>query len=537
MKKYSILLAILFCLILLVSCNTSEKSARSITDVKIASDNITMRQMDYEEKKLIYDSYYQSKLLSQVTDIKKSQKYDIDNVLTIFNPFGTNTTGLYIYFNTDKLTSVQYNIHVNDKEISDFNNTLYNGQKNNISKKHEYQLIGLMPNMDNTITLNLYDKNGELYCTKTFTVKAPKMSNIADLKLEKESGSSFEPLSNGLFMTLGHIEAEDHNSYLYDNDGNVRGEYPLDGYRIDSLIFKDNLMYISVNESTIAGVNRLGYPEVIYDLGNYSMHHDYILGKDDSLLILASKNDSDSIEDFIIKLDLKTKKVSEISNLGNLFGEYKKKTQLSEDKAKLDWIHINSLYIINENELLLSSRETSTIIKISDIYKNPQLEYLIGPKELWKDTPYSDYTFNKDGDFPIQGGQHCLIVEENDGLLPGQYYLHLYNNNTGVSTSYPDFDWSIIENVDTISMYYKYFVDENKRTFTLVKQIEVDPSRYISSVQLYDGHLIIDSGNSFTIYEFDSNDELIAKFKIDQEMWGLYRCLKYSFNDFYFYKP
>ena len=136
MKKYSILLAILFCLILLVSCNTSEKSARSITDVKIASDNITMRQMDYEEKKLIYDSYYQSKLLSQVTDIKKSQKYDIDNVLTIFNPFGTNTTGLYIYFNTDKLTSVQYNIHVNDKEISDFNNTLYNGQKNNISKKH-----------------------------------------------------------------------------------------------------------------------------------------------------------------------------------------------------------------------------------------------------------------------------------------------------------------------------------------------------------------------------------------------------------------
>ena len=70
-------------------------------------------------------------------------------------------------------------------------------------------------------------------------------------------------------------------------------------------------------------------------------------------------------------------------------------------------------------------------------------------------------------------------------------------------------------------MYYKYFVDENKRTFTLVKQIEIDPSRYISSVQLYDGHLRIDSSNSFTIYEFDSNDELIAKFKIDQKC-GVY---------------
>ncbi len=51
MKKYFILLAIFFYLILLVSCNTSEKSPRSITDVKIASDNITMRQMDYYEEK------------------------------------------------------------------------------------------------------------------------------------------------------------------------------------------------------------------------------------------------------------------------------------------------------------------------------------------------------------------------------------------------------------------------------------------------------------------------------------------------------
>ncbi len=336
-------------------------------------------------------------------------------------------------------------------------------------------------------------------------------------------------------MTLGHINAEDHNSYLYDNDGNVRCEYPLDGYRIDNLVSKDNLMYISVNESTIAGVNRLGYPEVVYDLGNYSMHHDYILGKDNSLLILASKNDSNSIEDFIINLDLKTKKVSEIADLGNLLGEYKSKTQLSKDKDKLDWIHINSLALINENALLLSSRETSTIIKISDIYQNPQLEYLIGPKELWKDTPYSDYTFNKEGDFPIQGGQHCLVVEENDQLSPGQYYLHLYNNNTGISNSYPDFDWSIIENVDTSSMYYKYLVDENNRTFSLVKKLEVDPSRYISSVQLYDGHLVIDSGNNFTFAEFDSNDELIAKFKIEQEIWGLYRCFKSSFNNFYFY--
>lgn len=535
MKKYYTFLIIIFLLTFLTSCNSSNNSAKSNYDVKIASDTITMYDMNYEDNELIYDVDYQANLLSQVKNIKKAQKYSIDNMLTIFNPFKTNTTGLYIYFKTDKLTSVKYNVHVNDTEISDFNNTLYNGEKNNLSKKHEYQLIGLIPDMDNTITLNLYDKNNELYCTKTFTVKAPNVSNLADLKLEKELGPSSEPLSNGLFMTLGHITTDFYNSYLYDNSGNIRGEYPLDGYRIDALVFKDNLMYISVNESTIAGVNRLGYPEVIYDLGNYTMHHDYILGKDNSLLILATNNDSDSMEDIVLKLNLKTKEVTELLDLGDFFGEYKKKTQISEDKNKLDWIHINSLCLMNEDELLLSSRETSTIIKMSDIYKNPKIDYLMGPEELWQDTPYSDYNFDKVGDFPIQGGQHCLVFEKNDELLPGQYYLHLYNNNTGVSSTYPDFDWSIIENVDTSSMYYRYLVDENNRTFTLVKEIEVDPSRYISSVQLYDNHTIIDSGNYLTFYEFDSSDELIAKFKIDQELWGLYRCLKYSFDNFYFY--
>lgn len=163
MKKYSILLMALFCVIFLISCNSTEKSAKSITDIRIASDKVTMYDMDYKDEQLIYNADYQANLLSQVTNIKKSQNYDIDNVLAIFNPFRTNTTGLYIYFNTDKPTSVEYNIHVNDDKISDFNNTLYSGKKNNLSKSHEYQLIGLIPDMDNTITLNLYDKNGELY--------------------------------------------------------------------------------------------------------------------------------------------------------------------------------------------------------------------------------------------------------------------------------------------------------------------------------------------------------------------------------------
>ena len=85
-------------------------------------------------------------------------------------------------------------------------------------------------------------------------------------------------------------------------------------------------------------------------------------------------------------------------------------------------------------------------------------------------------------------------------------------------------------------MYYKYLVDENSKTFSLVKEIIVPSSRYISSVEDFDGNIIIDSGNAKQFMELDSNGDLIRRYTISEEIWGLYRCFKYNFNNFYFYK-
>ena len=83
-------------------------------------------------------------------------------------------------------------------------------------------------------------------------------------------------------------------------------------------------------------------------------------------------------------------------------------------------------------------------------------------------------------------------------------------------------------------MYYKYLVNEEDKTFTLSEEIVVDPSRYISSVQNYQNHIIIESGQSKVFAEYDLTHNLIAKFTIDYEMWGLYRCFKYDFVNYYF---
>lgn len=341
------------------------------------------------------------------------------------------------------MSYVEYTIKVDDAEISDFTRILKNDAKDNLTKEHEYVLIGGVAGQENTVKLDLYDKNNELYRSKEFQVTLPELDEDSDYILKKENGTSSEVLSDGLFATMGHVRAhinpenKNTNTYYYDNDGVARAQINLDNYRVDRILIKDNLMYISVDTNKIAALDRLGSVVDVYDLGKYVMHHDYIFDNNGNILILVSDTESDTVEDKVVCLSLEDKSVTEIIDLGKL-------------------------------------------------------------------------------------------------LPKGQYYLYFYNNNTGVSSYYPDYDWSYIKDIDTDSSYYEYLVDENNKTYSLVKEISLEGSRYISSVQQYKDHIIADSGNAFTIYELDSNDELISKFIIEEKMWGLYRVFKHDFNDFYF---
>lgn len=512
--------------------NADEKSS----DNNMASNAIILKEMNYGTSDTIYDMDYQKTLQKNVKSYKNEKSYTLNNPLVIVNPFRTNTTGLYVYFKSDESSYLKYNVHVEDSMINDFERILYNGGKNNLTKEHEYTLVGLVPGMENNIKFELYGKDGRLISDKYFSVLMPEMNENSDLIIKKDNGSSTEELSPGLFATLGHMKGKHHNSYYYDNDGVARSEITLDGYRIDNIVFKDDLMYISVNTNKIAALDRLGSVVSVYDLGDYEMHHDFIAGTKDDLLILVDDLNSDTEEDKIISLNLKNKKVKEIIDMGDILPDYKSTAVLPAGVEKLDWIHLNSLYLVKDDDLLLSARELSTIINIKDIYNKPQLNYMIGDKRFWEDTPYIDYVFERDGEFMLHSGQHSLQVIKDDSLKEGQYYLSFYNNNTGESRTKPGYEWINAGDTEADSMYYKYLVDENNKLYTLVQEIIVPGSRYISSVQEYKGNIIVDSGQAYVFMELTKDGDLIAKYTLDEEIWGLYRCFKYDFNKFYFYE-
>ena len=192
--------------------------------------------------------------------------------------------------------------------------------------------------------------------------------------------------------------------------------------------------------------------------------------------------------------------------------------------------------------MLLSSRETSSILKINDIFTTPSLEYMLGSESFWQDTPYISYLYEKSGTFKSQLGQHTITYVKDSSLKEGQYYLYMFDNNIGISTTRPDYSWK--EHFDNIgsaggvqgnetSAFYKYLVDENSKNYSLVESFPVPYSGYQSSVQEIGSNTVVSPSNPKLILEYDKDNNLIRSFETGNSKQS-YRTYKYTFETFYF---
>lgn len=492
-----------------------------------------------------YDLTVQKDIQDQIDAYKKSDTYTLKNPLVILNPYGTNTTSLYIYFEEEAKGSLSYKVKVDGYE--DYENTLY---QDSASTTHEYQIIGLIPDVNNEVVLTYKNEAGKTIKKVAFNVTPPTFKSGFASSIEKTSYST-SALSDGLYYLFGLNYTYSGYSYLVDNDGVVRSEIVLEDDMSENVMFDGEDMIFSINYSRMARVNRLGKVTQIYDFDNYEIHHDYVLNEEGKALILATNNDKESVEDIILLLDLESGGYQELVDFDDILGEYKSLTSnFSEDSTwgswgdtSWDWLHFNSITLVGDDEMILSSRETSTIMKLSNIYDNITIDYFIGDESIWEDTAYASYSLNKVGDFNDQAGQHSVTYMESDDLEEGQYYLYMYNNNydcyesrigytqnmEGASKSFSDDNSS--------SYYYCYLVDENKGTYTLVDEIDVPYSSIVSSVQNIDNNILINSGMQTTFYEYDENHKKIASFYYNDEEQSLllgYRVFKYDFVGYWF---
>lgn len=482
--------------------------------------------------------------------------YDETTPFVKADPFGTDTLSCYVRFATADPVTVSYEVAGRKKtgdtpKVAAFSHTPRDGDVP--TTEHEFKVVGLIPNHKNTVTLTCTAQDGTSRTSK-FTVKTPALKGEEEKHLTVTAGESNMPLADGLFTILGNDSSKLDFMYLYDNAGQIRGEVPIIGYRSHRLLFPgDGSMIMSVSTTKMAQISAIGQVVNVWSTGDYELHHDYAFDDDGNLLVLAShagseadldvdraadkdKGERVNVEDLIIKIDVTTGDVSLVADLGDIFPDLKANAKVAQD-GDLDWIHINTIQWLGGGTVLLSSRETSTVIKLTDIYGSPTVDWLMGSPDFWAGSGFEDKLLQAQGDFSLNAGQHSVTyLPSSDTAITGRYQVLLYDNNFGAAESYPKFDWGKL-GAAVVTDYSKgthsfgrvFTVDETARTYELQEQIAVPFSGYVSSAQRVgdSSSMLVASGQAKTFTEYDHYGLPIATYEMEAEKY-IYRVYKYE---------
>ncbi|RVU69880.1 MULTISPECIES: aryl-sulfate sulfotransferase [Lactobacillus] len=536
MKKitfFTLAIAILFCVV----TGFSKKDSVENKNIKILELNSVVTNED--------DNTVENgrKIEAKLERLKQAKEYNFPQILAVKDPYKFNTTGLYVYFKTAKATKIKENISV--ANTKNFKRWLKG--KRQYSKTHEYLLTGIVPSRKNIITLTAVDKRGKKKAIR-FVYNAPKILSESYKGLKIQRGTSKAKPIDGLFL----VPMKENTSLLIDDDGVIRGELR---FNLVNVQFKDGYLY-NLIDSKISKVNNLGQIEKIYGSKNYGIHHDFTIANDDLYALATNKQvmqKENRVCDSVIKIDLKDGKVTELFDFKDLVPKlYKKATGVVKNlvlnnKGHRDNIHPNSINYM-DGAVIISSRETSTIMKINVSGNKPKIEYFLSEPSIWKNIGYSEYLYQKVSNFQPNAGQHSVRIERNKNFSRTKYYLYMYDNNSAIMDSRPDFSWDgfsgvvkvpTVVNKNTVlpkgarSYYYKYLVNEKARTFKLVKKIALPFSFFQSNVMEINGHIIYGTSFKGAFGELDSNGKAINSFMLKANSRP-YRVAKFNFNGYWF---
>lgn len=512
---------------------------------------------EYEEEGFTYyDEEVQDRLAYTLLQLTQEGNYTLESPLAILNPFGTGSNGLYLYFGTNNPTKVQYTVSVEDESIADYTAWANNAGEDGFSRVQEFLLIGLVPGEENTVALTAYNRQGAQTQSASFTIDMPEPTSGYDVTLETVDGDSAQELSNGLYYAMG-IGGQYGYTFFYDNDGVMRYEMVLEGYHSDRFLWDDDGSLITcVGSTKVARLNRFGQVTQVYDLGTYELHHDINWGPEGTILALATDLEGETVEDQVLQIDLESGEVTHIVDFTQVFQSYfdiTRPVQATDpfglwSEGEWDWLHLNSLqYDESDNSIIVSSRETSTIIKCA-LGEEPQIVWMAGNPDFWEGTDFAQYSLEAQGDFSYQYGQHdveLMSSEEVEALgfeapEEGQLYLRVYDNNYYAMSSRDDFQVEVPEDVGTANMedgvdshVYYYLVDENAGTFTLVDSFDLPYSSLVSNAQWRGDSYTVNNGVHQCFEEYDQQGSLIRQYKYTCTANG-YRVMKDDFEGYWF---
>lgn len=344
---------------------------------------------------------------------------------------------------------------------------------------------------------------------------------------------------------------------LVDNDGTQRGEIVTTADTAAQVpITVAGRILTTVGPSAIGIIQPTGFLWRIIDLGQYTVHHDiHAVGDTAYVLVTDSSDNRTTVEDVVLVIDVPTGEIIRTIDMTKVLPDYLSTTHAREGQDTNDWLHLNSVDVVDDT-VYLSSRETSTIIALDGATgagtDTPTIRYLIGATNIWEGTGYEDKFLTKTSNFSENVGQHSLRRIDVASLGDGQYYLEMFNNNLWYMGTHDDVekmgpvDASTSQTTGT-SEILRYLIDENEGTVAEASRVDAPYSSVMSdalrirSDEEHDAddnggltdHLVVCSAKARVYSERTSTGTVIAEYRADSPT-GVYRVYKDSFTGYWY---
>lgn len=416
-----------------------------------------------------------------------SEGYTIDQPNVILNPYEISPLTALVIFETEEEVAPTVTIVGKDK-LSTFTHEFESGTV------HYLPIYGLYADYENQIIIEY----GSV--SKTITIKTEALPD--DFILPTSVHTKKSELSNDLYF---FTPSSSGYTCCYDVNGDVR--WYLTNYalweinRLDNghlMVSTERLVNSPYYMSGLYEMDLLGkiYKEISLE-GGY--HHDYFEMPNGNLLVASNEfyNDSGTVEDVVVEIDIHTGKVVKTFDLKNILNMEDGK---SENWTSYDWFHNNSVwYDLESNSITLSGRHQDAIINID--YDTGELNWIIGDSTNWSEE-YQKYFFTPIGDdFEWQWSQHAAMITP-EGYV---FVLDNGNNKSKIKEEY-------VSASDSYTRGVMYKIDTDQITIEQIWEYGKERgsefySPYISDVDyLGKDHYIVHSGGIVYVDGKNSNE-------------------------------
>ena len=426
-----------------------------------------------------------------LSEYKKGQ-YTYDDPFIKVDPYDASPLSALVMFETKSPTTVKVTVGHEKYEEPVTN------EWKEAKKSHEIPVLGLYPDKENKVTLEITNQSGKTAKTELTIKTDPLPDDFMETTLTEAHQEDMEDGLTYIVPTSGYLYAVDANADVrWYSSLRSRLVYTQlkNGHYVQTTRKDDESQYNELIE-----LDKLGkmYHAYTIDIEGYEddnlIHHDVIELPNGNLLATVHEPGSEYEEDHMSEIDRKTGKTTQEINLRDVMPDQAPDEYDGKNAERNDWIHQNAVWFDEEDDsILVSGRSQDVILKMS--YPNGKLKWILGADEKWPDE-YKDYVLKPKGDVDFPAGQHAMkIVDHGDDKgKPHIKDIILFDNNE-VFTRGDE------EASEQYSQAIRYEVNEKektvKETWSYGKERGKDFfSRIIGNVQyLYDqDNLLLNSG-------------------------------------------